>query len=429
MRCVLLGCLVIAIPLVAHRFLDRLPSLRKQPEIFSGGTKYPDSPLPLVFQNLGQPVRGLPLITNVQICDLDGDGRNEVLAADALANQILCMKRQDDGSWQETVLIEDVSVPAHITVVDIDGDGDLDIIVSVLGNIMPDDGLIGRVELFENRQGQYHRYVLLEDVRRVADVQCGDFNGNGRIDLAVAAFGYARGAVMWLENRGDFQFREHVLLHAPGAIHVPVGDFDGDGDLDIVAIVSQDEEELWGFENQGDGNFIPRRLWMTINLDLGSAGLVAADLDGDGDLDLILPAGDNLEDFDAYPQPYHGCYWFENLGNWQFEPHRISDLGGTYAAAVGDLDGDGDQDIVLVSLTNDWLQEDNASIIWLENDGQQSFTPWQIASAPLHLVTVAVGDCSGDGRADIVAGSLNVRRPHRHLGRVSAWFHRAGESP
>lgn len=423
-----LSALAAAIPIATCAIRDFVPLLRPQPVVYCGGTRYAPSPLPFRFSTLGGPVVGLPLITNVQIVDFTGNGQNDVLAADALGNQILLLEKQPDDSWRESVLIPDVMAPAHLTVIDIEGDGDLDILVAVLGNIMPDDGVIGRVELFENRDGEFQRHFILDDVRRVADVQCGDFNRNGRIDLAVAVFGYARGEVLWLENLGGLEFREHELLNAPGAIHVPVGDFDSDGDLDIAAIVTQDEEELWGFENQGDGTFVAKRLWMTLNLDLGGAGLVAADLDSDGDLDFIVPAGDNLEDFDAYPQPYHGCYWFENKGNWDFHVRRISDLGGTYAAAVGDLNGDGDQDVALVSLTNDWLQPGNASIIWLENDGRQNFSPWQIGSRPLHLVTVALGDLTGDGRLDIVAGSLNVRRPHRHVGRISAWFNEGSGS-
>lgn len=425
-RCIGLLILATAIPLGTLGLLRVVPSMRSQAELYSGGTSYAHSAWPFRFEPLGAPVVGLPLITNVQIVDLDGDGQNEILAADAQANQIVVLKRQLDDSWRESVLIPDVSVPAHITVVDLDQDGDLDVITAVLGNIMPDDNVVGRVELFENRDGEYVRHVILDDVRRVADVQAGDFNGDGKLDLVVAVFGYSRGSILWLENLGDFRFRDHLLLDAPGTIHVPVGDFDGDGDLDIAAIVTQDEEELWGFENRGDGTFTSRRLWLTINPDLGGAGLVASDLDGDGDLDLILPAGDNLEDFDAYPQPYHGCYWFENRGGWDFQVHRISNLGGAYAAAVADLNGDGAQDVVLISLTNDWLHSENASIIWLENDGRQNFTPWQIGTTPLHLVTVAAGDLTGNGRPDIVAGSLNVRRPYRHLGRISAWFNAGG---
>jgi len=428
-RFLILLALAIGLSLARPVLTSLVPSIKPQVAPFSGGTSYPPTRQQFEFHEVGGPVVGLPLITNVQVLDLDGDGKNEILACDALGNRILVQKLQPDGSWLESTLIGDVSVPAHVTVVDIDQDGDLDILVAILGNIMPDDGVIGRVELFENQDGVYVRHVVLDNVRRVADVQYGDFNGDGQIDLAVAVFGYARGSVLWLENLGGFEFRSHELLNAPGTIHVPVGDFDSDGDLDIVAIVTQDEEELWGFENRGDGTFHARRIWMTANLDLGGAGLIAADLDSDGDLDLILPAGDNLEDFDAYPQPYHGCYWFENQGNWNFKIHRISDLGGTYAAAVADLDSDGDQDIALVSLTNNWLDPNNASVIWLENNGQQKFTPWQIDSSPLHLVTVAIGDLNGNGKPDIVAGSLNVRRPHDRLGRISAWMNLGAPSP
>lgn len=428
-RALILTCLVILIPLGTWLLLPGLPSLGQAPEIFSGGTSYPASQLKFKRATVGPEPVGLPLITNVQILDFNGDGLNDILACDSGRGILSLFTKDGDDTWQEEVLLRDLAAPAHATVVDIDADGDQDIIVSILGNLLPDDRVIGRVELYERQGDEYVRHVILDDVRRVADVQPGDFDGDGDLDLAVAVFGYNRGAVLWLENRGDLKFRDHELLNAPGTIHVPVADYDGDGDLDIAAIVSQDEEELWGFENLGEGKFKKRRLWMTVNLDLGSAGLISADLDQDGDQDLILPAGDNLEDLDAYPQPYHGCLWFENKGDWNFEARQISDLGGTYAADVGDLDGDGDLDVVLVSMTNDWYDPDTASVVWLENDGKQNFQTWQIDNNPIHLVTVAVGDLTGDGHADLAAGGLNLRKPFQRIGRISAWLNLRKDKP
>lgn len=391
------------------------------------GSVYPQSELSFLRASVGPTPPGHPRITNVQITPLNSGGQPGVLVCDAGRNAVLFYLESTPGSgnWTESIVVQDVLAPAHATVVDIDGDGDQDVIVSVLGNIEPDDGVIGKLLLLEYRDGVYHESVILDDVRRVADAQPGDFDGDGDIDLAVAVFGYNRGQVLWLENLGDQTFREHELLSGPGVIHVPVADLDGDGDLDIAAVVTQDEEELWAFENAGDGTFTRRRLWFTHNFDLGTAGLLAADIDQDGDMDLILPAGDNLEDFDPFPQPYHGCYVFENRGNWEFVPHRVADLGGTYAAAVGDLDGDDDPDIVLVSMANLWDEPTSASIIWLENLGDLKFRSWQIDSSPTHLVTVATGDLNGDGRTDIVAGGLHIRGPYNRLGRVTSWVNQA----
>ena len=425
-----LSLLAVALPVATVLALPHLPALGRPRPVFSAGNTFPPSPLP--FERRPLPLESeakqLPLITNVQVVDVDGDGVTEVLACDDLGHRVIRFDRGADGGWRPSTLVGDVAFPAHVTVVDIDRDGDQDVVVSGLGDILPSDGVVGRVVLFERDGEGYRRHVLLDDVRRVADVQPGDFDGDGDVDLAVAVFGYSRGEVLWLENRGDFVFADHVLLSGPGAIHVPVADYDGDGDPDIATIMSQDDEELWGFENLGGGRFKRTMLWRTPNYDLGSAGLVASDLDQDGDVDLILPVGDNLEDFDAFPQPYHGCLWFENLGGWRFEERRIATLGGTYAAAVDDLDGDGDRDVVLVSMTNDWTNPKNASIVWLENDGKQSFRTWQIDNDPIHLVTVATGDIDGDGRADIVAGGLNLRRPYQRIGGVTAWLNK-GKGP
>lgn len=419
----LLALLAASIPVLTIYALPLVPPLRTLPERAQAlGSRFEPSPIGFQRREITSPAKAYPLITHVQIVDWDGDGRQDVLACDARRNGIVLCTRETDGRWTERILARDVSAPAHATVVDLDGDGDLDLIVSVLGNIYPDDGVIGQLLWLEQTAAGFTRHVLLDDVRRVADCQPGDLDGDGDLDLAVAVFGYAHGQVLWLENRGDGCFVDRELLAAPGTIHVPIADYDGDGDLDIAAIVSQDEEELWAFENLGAGEFRSRRLWSTVNFNFGSAGLVQDDLDGDDDADLILPVGDNLEVAHSFPLRCHGCLWFENRGGWEFAPRRIAEFGGTYAAATGDLDADGDRDVVLVSMFNNWDERRNASVVWLENDGKQEFRTWQVDTQPTHRVTVAVGDLDGDGRNDIISGGLHLVGPYDRLGQLTAWF-------
>jgi hypothetical protein len=149
--------------------------------------------------------------------------------------------------------------------------------------------------------------------------------------------------------------------------------------------------------------------------------LFVTDLNGDGRSDLLLTAGDNLEIAYPAPQPWHGCILLENKGDWKWEPRRLATVPGVYAAGVGDLNGDRSPDVVLVSMFNDWHRKEAASVVWLENDGRGNFKTWQIASAPSHLSTVAVGDLNGDGRADIIAGGMHLLGPYDRLGRVTLW--------
>ena len=166
-----------------------------------------------------------------------------------------------------------------------------------------------------------------------------------------------------------------------------------------MTVVSQDEEEVWGFENLGAGRgparFRSRRLWFTHNHDLGSAGLVPTDFDGDGDLDLLLPTGDNFEYRYTYPQPYHGCLLIRNDGDWTWAVEPLADLGGTYAAAVGEMG------IVLVSMFNAWHRHDAASVLLVSPGSGNRRSARVISTRPSHLSTVDCGDLDGDGHNDL----------------------------
>ncbi len=414
-----LAAMVVGVILVATgTATKRIPVLVVLP-------KFPESSrVSFHREDIGAATTAAKRTTNVQMVDFDKDGQMDILVCDAARNAVVLYRRTKDHRFAEQVLGENLMVPAHATAVDIDKDGDLDVVVSVLGNIFPSDELIGKVVLLRNDGGRFTQKMLLEDVRRVADAQPADFDRDGDIDLVVAVFGYARGEVLMLENLGDGTFRDRVLLAKPGIIHVPVGDLNGDGFPDIAAVATQDEEEVWTLINDGKGRFTPSRVYFNNNYDVGGAALVMADLDKDGDPDLILPQGDNLEDRYSWPQGYHGCVWLENSGNGTFKPHQIAQFGGTYAAAVAEFDGDGDLDVVLVSYLTDPM---TPSIVWLENDGRQNFTTHQLDTAPVGLVTVAAGDLNGDGKADVVAGGLHLPpMSSKGFERVPVWMSKGG---
>lgn len=431
-RDAVLALVAVAIPLMAWFTLPGPPQEAPNDLATAVPMSFSASPLPFTKSTFGPAPTGKPLITNLQIVDLDRDGLPDVLACDAVRQRVIWYHQTSRNHWDEQILGDrDLAAPCHVAVHDIDGDGDLDLAVAVLGSVHPTDEPIGKVVWLENDgQQRFKSHVVLDDLRRVADVQVGDLNADGKPDLVVAEFGYDRGRVLWLENRGGGKFRDHELLAQPGAIHVPIVDLNGDGRPDIATIVSQEEEEVVAFENLGGGQFRRRVLTTEPNFDLGSSGLFVCDLNGDGRPDFLQTLGDNLEITYPAPQAWHGCLWIENRGNWQFQSHRIGTVPGVYAAGVGDLNGDGRPDVVLACMFNDWRRPGAASLVWLENDGKGGFRPpWQIADTPTHLATVAVGDLNGDGRPEILAGSLHLLAPFEHLGRITLWTAEAGKRP
>ncbi|MEQ9406276.1 MAG: VCBS repeat-containing protein [Fuerstiella sp.] len=134
-----------------------------------------------------------------------------------------------------------------------------------------------------------------------------------------------------------------------------------------------------------------------------------ADIDNDGDRDILVAI---LRDVWPTDSRHGQVVVLINDGKFSFHSKILADdLRRVTDVQPADLDGDGDMDVVLASMFNDWKTPGTTSLAWLENDGRQQFDAWHIAAAPTYLATVACGDLNDDGRADIVAGSLQIFPP------------------
>ncbi len=365
-----------------------------------------------------------PTIAHVAIHDLDLDGRLDILAADVRRHGIAWLRQGEDGSFTEQMIGDRIDGPVHVEPLDIDEDGDLDLLVAAMGVILPSDAEIGKVIILENDgQQQFTKRVILDKVRRVTDVQGGDLDGDGDIDLAVTQFGYLRGEVQWLENLGNWQFRGHHLMDKSGGIHGPIVDIDNDGDLDIVVLFSQEWESVHAFVNDGTGAFAPTVLHDVADADYSSSGIDVGDIDGDGDMDIAWANGDAFVSVDYRPLPSHGVQWLENRGDLDFIFHRIGDFHGAYAPTIADMDGDGDMDILTVSEFAFWEDPTASSMRWWQQQSDGSFTPHDLASDPTHLVTCDVADLDGNGHIDIVAGGMALYPPFDRITRIVRWSH------
>lgn len=370
---------------------------------------------------IGAPINGRPWIAHVTACDLDRDGRTDVLFCDAKENTIGWLRRTDAG-FVESVLATDLSGPVRVEPSDIDGDGDLDLLVASMGVVFPSNDKVGAVIILENvGDGQFNKHVIADRIARVTDVRAADFDGDGRLDLAVGQFGYEQGEVRWMRNRGNWQFESQVLLNLAGTVNVCAADLTSDGHPDIVAVVSQQWEEIHLFEGDGRGNFTSKVIFGSINEDYGSSGIALCDLNGDARLDILYTNGDGFDYAKPGPRPWHGVQWLENQGNGSFKHRRIGDFPGAHSPVAVDLDRDGHMDVVVVSAFNDWARPDAASMMLFKNDGTLNFTPHVLARSPTHLLTCTAMESDASDLPVLVTGGFHAYPPWDDMSRLMAW--------
>lgn len=230
------------------------------------------------------------------------------------------------------------------------------------------------------------RQVINDDPSTVRKVRTADFDNDGDLDVVASAFDL----IAWYENMdglGTFSAPNSIQEGMQISFSLFPADLDGDGNIDLV--VSYFDADIVGwYRNLGDGSF---GVINSIAADLQRAsGVTATDLDGDDDLDLILGVSNGI-----------GLYWVENtdgLGTFSDLITIDATLAQARTQAVGDIDGDGDLDILTNSGGGTYLS-------WYANlDGEGNFgNPTIIEDEPFYENAFVLADFDGDGDGDIVS--------------------------
>ncbi len=354
------------------------------------------------YENLGGGDFGPPQVLgttvywaeSVTTADLNGDGALDVLAAsNAQYGRLVWFQNLGGGAFGAVQTISAQADRARdVHAADLDGDGDLDVLSASR------DGASGRFAWYENLGGG--AFGPIDDLAFMTwgdTVWSEDLDGDGDHDVLVGGV-----EIGWVENLGGGAFASVVLLGPVSvAQNVVAADLDGDGDPDPLSASISDDTVGW-FENLGGGSFGAQQS-LSASLTDSPRDVVARDLDGDGDRDVLTAsAGDDK------------IAWHENLGGGEFGPQQVLTANAKGAACVdtGDLDGDGDPDVICASATDD-------RVSWFENLGGGAFGPRQVvSSAMLATHSARARDIDGDGDADLLVSADDLSRV--------VWFENTG---
>jgi hypothetical protein len=316
---------------------------------------------------------------SVSAVDIDRDGDLDVLASGTYWGNGDLSWWENDGSQNFTE--HNVSHDANFWRgfgVDMDSDGDIDILTQADF----EEGVDRRITIWVNDGNQnFSQYDIASNWTNQYYLYPTDLDDDGDADIIV---GRQPQYLYWLENQGGLNFVGHLIDESFGdPIWVFADDIDGDGDVDVIA-GSGDLDEMAWWDNDGSQNFTRR--WLANFADPYS--ICAADVDMDGDKDLLAVGGHSGR-----------TSWFENDGRQNFTERNIHRGGVPSSVFAADLDLDGDMDVLGTNQSNGG---DN-KVRWWENDGQQSFTEHVIRSNYSGAFSGSAVDFDGDRDLDVLA--------------------------
>ena len=333
--------------------------------------------------------------------DFDGDGRMDLVSASSNDNAVSWHKNMGkDGSGRIRFSIKKEitwsSLGSRIvTVADIDGDGLIDVVGASyydstvrwfknLGYGKDQNGNFGFLGFQPN--------VISQAVNEGQGVAVADLDNDGDVDIATASSGDNTIAVFTNIDRGVFCDIKHVVdNNATGARTVVAADLDGDGYLDLASASKDDSTVAW-YLNKGSKDpavFEPKKIISQGSDSTGAYSLVAADINKDGNMDLVVASNGNDR----------VTFWRSD-GKGNFDKIVIYDKADFVLSVTAvDFDRDGDIDVASASFYD-------GRILWYENlDGKgtqwQNHTIYDVKNAQGHYVSH--GDMDGDGDQDLIA--------------------------
>eukprot|EP00944_MAST-04C_sp_MAST-4C-sp1_P003125 g3125.t1 len=195
------------------------------------------------------------------------------------------------------------------------------------------------------------RNIITTQANGASSVYAADIDGDGDIDVLSASS--SDNKISWYENmdgKGTFSIQNIISTQANGASSVYAADIDGDGDIDVLSASSSDNKISWYENMDGKGTFSIQNIISTQAN--GASSVYAADIDGDGDIDVLSASSSDNK-----------ISWYENMdGKGTFSIQNIisTQANGASSVYAADIDGDGDIDVLSAS-TKD------TKISWYEN--------------------------------------------------------------
>lgn len=311
----------------------------------------------------------------IQISDINSDGQKDVLAISNRGSSIVWWKQELDGSFARfEEIISLTSSIRDIKSADLDNDGDLDLVVADRSHI----------NWYENEGNiNFSEAQLLSEVDNARNIYAADLDNNGSVDVIYTSIG-DDDKIAWYSNDGNANFGEESIIKSNVSVReLDIVDLDEDGNLDILS--AENVSIVW-YNNEGEGNFsLPK----FIGFDSGIQTTVnTADMDMDGDLDIITTLGFNST-----------IIWYENDGTEEFSQkhdllipiYQYTDLD------IADIDMDGDTDIFVTD-------DEYGKIVWYANDGTGlAFEEKPVTTTVGGYANSYVTDLNQDGQLDIFA--------------------------